>query len=238
MSTYVMSDLHGDYDSYMAMLKKIDFSDDDMLYILGDVLDRGPEPIKIVLDLMERHNAVVIAGNHCVMACDCFRFLLQEITEESLSAIDESAIGKLTEWQLNGADPTIKGFYGCDKTTRREIAEFIADFELYEELEVNGKSFVLVHAGLGNFHLEKEMWEYELEELVWNRPDYGVRYFEDRYVITGHTPTMSIEGNPKPGYIYQVNGHIAIDCGCSYSGGRLGCLRLEDMREFYVETGE
>lgn len=30
--------------------------------------------------------------------------------------------------------------------------------------------------------------------------------------------------------------HIAIDCGCSFPGGRLGCLRLEDMKEFYVEN--
>lgn len=68
MSTYVMSDLHGCYQSYLAMLEKINFNDDDTLYILGDVLDRGPNPIKIILDLMERHNVVVLAGNygfHC-----------------------------------------------------------------------------------------------------------------------------------------------------------------------------
>ena len=50
MSTYVMSDLHGNYEAYINMLKKIDLKDSDMLYILGDVLDRGPHPIKIILD--------------------------------------------------------------------------------------------------------------------------------------------------------------------------------------------
>lgn len=40
-----------------------------MLYILGDILDRGPNPIKIILDVMERPNVEVMAGNHCVMAC-------------------------------------------------------------------------------------------------------------------------------------------------------------------------
>lgn len=54
-------------------------------------------------------------------------------------------------------------------------------------------------------------------------------------MISGHTPTMLIENNPRPGFIYQANNHIAIDCGCSFPGGRLGCLRLEDMKEFYVE---
>ena len=28
---------------------------------------------------------------------------------------------------------------------------------------------------------------------------------------------------------------IGIDCGCAYLDGRLGCLRLDDMQEFYSE---
>lgn len=44
---YVMSDLHGMYSSYLKMLRKIHFCDADMLYILGDVIDRGPQPIQI-----------------------------------------------------------------------------------------------------------------------------------------------------------------------------------------------
>lgn len=49
---------------------------------------------------------------------------------------------------------------------------------------------------------------------------------------------MLIQNNPRPGYIYQANNHIAIDCGRSFLGGRLACLRLEDMKEFYIETEE
>lgn len=231
-----MSDLHGNYEAYKKMLEKIQFSGKDTLYILGDVIDRGPNPIKIILDLMERPNVVILAGNHCAMACECFKFLLQEITEENIDDIDNSMFDKLLNWQINGAETTIEEFQKYDKETRREIAEFIADFELYEEVYVNGKCYILVHAGLGNFEPEKEIWEYELHELVWERPDYSKPYFEDKYVITGHTPTMAIKENPKPGHIYQANNHIAIDCGASWPGGRLGCLRLEDMEEFYVEN--
>lgn len=230
-----MSDLHGNYNSYIAMLDKINFQNSDILFILGDILDRGPNPIKIILDLMKRPNVEIIAGNHCVMACECFKFLLQEITEENLSEIDDDMIEKLLNWQQNGSASTTKEFHSCDKETQKEILEFISDFELYDEIEVCGKTFVLVHAGLANFDPEKELWEYELDELVWHRPDYDRKYFEDKYVITGHTPTMAIEGNPRPGYIYHANNNIAIDCGCSFPGGRLGCLRLEDMKEFYVE---
>ena len=238
MSTYVMSDLHGNYDAYMQMLEKIQFSGEDVLYILGDILDRGPHPIKILLDLMERPNVEVIAGNHCVMAMECLGFLMQEITQESIADLNETVVRKLLDWQMNGSVTTTDEFHRCNCQTKQEILDFISDFELYAELEVKGKKYILVHAGLGNFHPDKPMWEYELDELVWERPDYEEAYFPDKYVITGHTPTIGIETNPRPGYIYQANNHIAIDCGCSFPGGRLGCLRLDDMKEFYVETKE
>lgn len=238
MSTYVMSDVHGNFKAYKEMLKKINFNDADMMYILGDILDRGPNPIKIILDLMERHNIEVIAGNHCVMASECLSFLLQEITEENVKKMDTYMVEKFLEWQNNGSNSTTDEFHKCDKDTQKEIVDFIEDFILYEEIEVAGKHFILVHAGLGNFEPDKKMWEYELDELVWERPDYETPYFDDKYVITGHTPTMLIENNPRPGYIYQGNNHIAIDCGCGFKNGRLGCLRLDDMKEFYVEGEE
>lgn len=230
-----MSDIHGCYELYLDMLEKIEFSDDDMLYVLGDILDRGPNPIKIILDLMKRHNVVVLAGNHCVMAMECFDFLLKEITEENVEDVDDMTIRKFLNWQYNGADSTIEEFAQCDEATREEIIEYISDFELYKEIHVAGRNFILVHAGLGNFNPQKELEEYELQDLVWERPDYNIPYFEDKYVVAGHTPTQIIKGNKKPGYIYHANNHIVIDCGCNFPKGRLACLRLEDMKEFYVE---
>ena len=54
----------------------------------------------------------------------------------------------------------------------------------------------------------------------------------------GNYEPQLIKNNPRPRYIYQANNHIAIDCGCVFQGGRLGCLRLEDMKEFYVERND
>ncbi len=52
--TYVMSDLHGCYEAYRTMLEKIHFGPDDRLYVLGDMVDRGPDGMKLLLDLMGR----------------------------------------------------------------------------------------------------------------------------------------------------------------------------------------
>ncbi len=79
MSTYVISDIHGEYDMFMRLLEKIKFSEKDMLYVLGDVLDRGPNPIKTLLEMMKYPNILPIVGNHEVMGLSGLRFLMKQI---------------------------------------------------------------------------------------------------------------------------------------------------------------
>ena len=40
--TYAVSDIHGCYDKYRELLRAIQLHPDDTLYVLGDVIDRGP----------------------------------------------------------------------------------------------------------------------------------------------------------------------------------------------------
>lgn len=234
MRTFIISDIHGQYDAYMKMLEKIDFSEEDTLYVLGDILDRGPRPISIVLDLMDRPNVVCLAGNHEYMALACLRFLMKEVTEENLEQLDPDIVLDILNWQHNGSDTTLAEFRKLDKEQQEAVVSFMEDFELYEEIHMNGKDYILVHAGLGNFRRNKKLWEYSIEELVWERPNYGKAYFSDKYVIAGHTPTQVIKSNPNPGYIFHKNNHIVIDCGAGF-GERLACLCLDTMEEFYVE---
>lgn len=61
---YAISDIHGCWDKYRKLLKKINFGLDDTLYVLGDVIDRGPDGFKIMLDMARRPNVVNLMGNH------------------------------------------------------------------------------------------------------------------------------------------------------------------------------
>ena len=51
MRTYVISDIHGQYKAYLKMLELIGFKDEDFMYVLGDVIDRGPDGISIIKDI-------------------------------------------------------------------------------------------------------------------------------------------------------------------------------------------
>lgn len=233
MATYVIADIHGEYDKFMEVLHKIGLKETDTLYILGDVVDRGPHPIKTLRKLMEMPNAVCIVGNHELMALECLEFLLKEVTEISLEELDEQMLDNLVTWQYNGSKTTIDEFRRLDRHMRQAVIDYIGEFLIYEELIVGGKEYLLVHGGLGDFSPEKDIEEYSLHDLVWKSADYEETYFNDVYVVTGHTPTQTIEGNPAPGFIYKKNNHIGIDCGACFPGGRLAAICLDTGEEFY-----
>ena len=52
--TYAISDVHGMGHLLDRMLEKIAFSEADRLYILGDLIDRGPDPAGVLDLAMER----------------------------------------------------------------------------------------------------------------------------------------------------------------------------------------
>lgn len=230
---YVMSDLHGCYDKYKQMLEKIKFGHKDTLYILGDVIDRGDDGIKILLDMMKRPNIIPILGNHEYMAYCVLKKLNVEITESNVdNYLDIETMQIYENWIFNGGITTSREFTKLDRDLREDILDYLREFEIYEELEVGGKKFLLVHGGLANFSEEKLPEEYSIDEIVWGRCDYARRYYSDKYLVTGHTPTYNIDEKYK-GKIYVANNHIAIDCGV-VSIGRLGCICLDNMKEFYV----
>ena len=48
MATYVMSDIHGLWDKFEKMMNLLNLKDNDKVYFLGDVIDRGADGIKIL----------------------------------------------------------------------------------------------------------------------------------------------------------------------------------------------
>lgn len=230
---YVMSDIHGMYDKYIEMMDLIDLKENDTLYVLGDIVDRGNGSMKILKDMMKRPNVFGIFGNHELMMADCFNIITQEITNELLDNFDEEALMKLSDWMNNGAFQTIQEFKKLSKEEQKDIIEYLMEFTAYEEVTVNGKDYLLVHVGLGDFSEEKSLDEYDVNDFVWKRPDWDIPYFADsnKFVVVGHTPTLGITGKPE---IFYKNNFIAIDCGACFENGMLACLCLDTMEEFYV----
>ncbi|MFR1762574.1 metallophosphoesterase, partial [Frisingicoccus sp.] len=205
---YVMSDLHGCYQEYREALEKINFNEQDTLYVLGDVVDRGPEPIKLLQDMMLRPNVLPVIGNHEYMALTVLKKLCVEITEENaenyLSAEDMT---NYLNWSMDGGQSTIRQFQKLSAEERLDILDYLEEFALYEEVCAGGRDFVLVHGGLEPFVPGKALEDYALSEVIFKSPDYNKMYFDDRYLVTGHTPTLRLKGEQK-GRIFEKNHHI------------------------------
>lgn len=231
---YVMSDIHGCYREYMKALDLIQFSDEDELYVIGDVVDRGEDGIKILQDMMMRANVIPIIGNHEYMALTVLRRLSKEITEETAeNYLTLEDMTSYFHWISDGGDKTATAFRKLNREMQAEILEYLEDFSLYEEVHVGGRDYVLVHAGLEPFAEGKALEDYTLAEMIFKAPDYERVYFADKYLVTGHRPTLALEGEAC-GKVLCKNNHIAIDCGCVF-GGKLAVMRLDDGKIWYVE---
>ncbi|MBQ5649931.1 MAG: metallophosphoesterase [Clostridia bacterium] len=230
---YVISDLHGyPLEKFKALLETAGFSDDDECYILGDVVDRGDDGARLLEWIMDQPNMIFICGNHEMMMLEA-KFVLDEITDESIKGLDLDNMHALLHWQRNGGDATLKGLRAIGIDRARELMEFVGDSSVYEEIEVNGKEYLLTHSGLANFSPDRPIWEYEVHELLWNRPTLDDKYFEDKITIFGHTPTgyLSYAHNGK---VLFTDTWIDIDTGAS-GGNPPTLLRLDDMKEFRIE---
>ena len=228
MATFVLSDVHGHIDKYLQMLDKIRFSNNDILYVLGDILNRGIDGIKILQDMIQRENVYPIMGNHELLTLPA----LDKLSWADDPIFDEEVIEKHTFMSTIGDKATLRKFIYLPKTEKQKLIEYIKDFPLYKQITVNNQKYLLVHAGLPDFSPGLDFSYYSAEDLTFGKHDYTIKHFNDIIIITGHIPTFNIDEGSR-GKIYRKNNNIAIDCGMG-SGEKLGCLCLDTNKEFYI----
>lgn len=228
---YVMSDLHGRYDLYRKMLEKIRLGADDTLYVLGDFVDRGPDGVKILLDVMNRPNVKPLIGNH--------DWTMASLIGSEAQLAAEFGRGDIAElyrlWFLDGGNPTYRAVRALDPPMRMALLQFIDDMDFIAEITVNGRKFFLSHT-LPEFDRSMPLTDHPADDFIHGETDYDNVYLPDTVTVTGHTPTGLISPDYR-GRIWQGNQHIAVDCGAVFFG-TLGCICLDTMEEFYVKGEE
>lgn len=222
--TYVVSNIHGEYEKFKELLNKINFCENDVMFILGDIVDYGEEPMELICDISMRYNVYPVVGEHDYNALRMLK-AYQKIAEGA--APDPELMAEMTEWIKNGGMHTLEGFRELDADMQEGAIDYLSDMVLYEEVSVGGKDYIMVHAGIADFDEEADLDDYQPEDFFREPLDLEAKYFADKTLIVGHTPT-------EEGKIVYGNGSIAIDCGAG-RGGKLGCLCLDNGKEFYVE---
>lgn len=218
---YVVSDIHGNMSRWCSIKRQIQLQPEDRLYILGDVIDRYPDGIRILREIMRTPNMMMLKGNH--------EYMMQKYFESGGDSHSERL------WYHNGGYCTHHAFKYCRNELKKELLDFIASLPLNIDIEVGGKSYLLVHgAPLETQSLFSREYASPEEFTVWHRLRPSDMLYLDKILIYGHTPVFCYDG-PLPAEVMFRSDKIDIDCGSGYEYGRLACLRLDDMTLFYSD---
>ena len=237
MSSYAISDLHGfPVSGLLKLLDSAGFTDEDTLFIIGDVIDRNCDGgVEMLRHVMAQPNYEFILGNHEDMLLDC-DFLFKDITEETTANLRPYDLTALQRYLRNGGGVTLENLYALRKESPEalnDILQFLRDAPHCGAVTAGGRDFLLVHGGLGGFSPDKKLDDYSTHDILWERPTLETRYFDDIITVFGHTPTLYY-GNQYLGKVIFTPTWINIDTGAA---DRLppALLRLDDLAVFYGE---
>jgi serine/threonine protein phosphatase 1 len=133
-----------------------------------------------------------------------------------------------------GGGTTVKGFGKLSREEKEGVIEYLSEFSLYEEVMIDGQTYILSHIGLPDGATTDNLDSFDAYDFVGPdiNTDYGKEYFKDIILVTGHIPTIVID-KAHCGRVYRKHGHIAIDTGAAFGYG-MGCVCLDTGEEFYI----
>lgn len=234
----VTSDIHGHKSLLRGLLEKVGFCGDDMLFIVGDLIEKGPESLaclRYVMELARRENVVVLLGNVDLWrlqmleglngenAGDFYGYLLDMRKWHGTSIFDEMALELGIE--LDSPEVLLASKTDLLKSFQRELT-FIRNLPAIVETQ----NYIFVHAGLPDEDLEsvKERDIYEVLKFD-SFMTSGLSF--EKYVVVGHWPVSIynnriLQTNPVIDNEHHI---ISIDGGCGlHMEGQLNMLIIPE----------
>ncbi len=209
---WVIGDVHGCSKTLKNLVEeKIQLTKDDQLFLLGDLIDKGPDSagvIDYVLDLKEQGYFVLsVRGNHEQNLLDAFQEYDQKTFQFFVKRINKA--GNLLDAK------------GC---LLYEYLEYIKDMPYHIELDIAH----LIHAG---FSITSESPLIDYTAILESRHPKDVteeyeRFVPNKYVIHGHVPTTIQEIENSISHQAKI---LPLDNGCVYFGKKHKVLPIEQL---------
>ncbi len=233
----VTSDIHGHARHLASLLSRAKFGADDALVIVGDPIQKGPynlETLRLILDLYERGNVYVSAGN---VDRRSLRMFYDDSDEELFAAIEV-----MRGWgkHVSNLYDEMASELGLTLSSPKEVAAnrvLIAE-KFAHELEflssrptvIDAGEYIFVHGGLPSGSLEVDR---ELDEFALLKVD---AYYKsapkcERWTIVGHWPVTLYgeriaQANPLVDYERKI---VSLDGGIGLKHeGQLNLLVIEN----------
>ena len=124
-NVYVVSDIHNNADGFKRLLKKIQFNENDLLIIDGDIFDRGDKPVELYFEILKYPNIQVIQGNHDVWVA---RQIIEQFGHRKSGEYISYNTVSIMEKRLTPVDML-------------RLAEWIQEKPYYINLTINGRKY-------------------------------------------------------------------------------------------------
>ena len=223
---YCISDIHGYYDLFCRLMDKIGFGGGDRLFVLGDMIDKGPSGIRLAKLLFSLPNVYCIAGNHEYDFLKYYHALMRQ--SEDYDRVLE----------------TLRGYFADGDLLDWETVDKLDFLPYYVETE----DFIGVHAGVPvKDGALLPVSQATCEQLVYDRrfKDADVLPQNGKCVFYGHTPVRYLTGRDEILFYPRAGAprgsrdiadycKVHLDTGV-FLGGVLGCAAVGSCRCFYAE---
>ncbi len=210
----VVSDIHGNLEYFNGLLKKIEFTQNDILVINGDFLERGHNNIALLRKVMEMHrsgNTFVVRGN-----CDGWHEFLDRGSEM------DNFIADYMQERPNCFLRNICDDWGMVFTNADDIPKFkeILSSDYAEEMEflrnlpviIETDFYTFAHGGVSSNDIDSV----NPYSCMKNDNFLGQHLSFDKWMIVGHWPVVlyhhkAPDANP---IILKDRKIVSIDGGC------------------------
>jgi len=238
----VISDIHANLDYFEALLKKIEFSENDVLIIDGDFLEKGErslDTMHFIMDLVRRGNTYVVYGN-----CDSWDDVIDRILNEPdkmswiIRYMKMRESGLLFE-MFREMNVDVSDTSDLEKNVSEMCRRYRDEFDFLRSLPtaIETPHYTFVHGGIRPDLPLKEQRQGECIKMDNFR---GRGWSFDKWVIVGHWPVMlyiydHVSAMP---IIDRDRKIISIDGGCVLKDdGQLNALIIpyEGSEDFQCE---
>ena len=209
--TIVISDIHANLNAFKKLLAKVQYTKEDVLILLGDIVEKGEQSLEMlqyVMELRKTHTVYAVCGNCDAIALEVLR---DERNEDLLRYILVKRNTLVGDMCRHAGIPITRDLdmYKAKLVLREKFSEeldFIAN--LPHVLEIN--NYVFAHAAVK----PKQLNEMKPSQVMRADAFMEQGYKFDKYHVVGHWPTVLYskqipDCNPR---IDRENKIISIDC--------------------------
>jgi serine/threonine protein phosphatase 1 len=206
-----IGDIHGCHLEFAELLARLELTKEDRLILLGDLINRGPDPCKVI-DLAREHRAISLVGNHELRLLNFRRTGDTKFFKDA----DAETSEKLRPEDWTYLENMLLTYYEAELDTVFVHGGFLPN-EPWQKQPANIITRIQVIDREGKARKRADVPDAPAWADLWSGPPF---------VVYGHTPRREI---------YKLKWSVGIDTGC-VMGGHLTAYELPEKRFIQVKA--